>query len=263
MKNYAACLWGLSFCFTVAFSGNVYSAEREVTNPPVVSEFKSRSGYGENGKSGKTVMDLEDFKDPNDPDSLWYHYNRDYDRELDLYPKIVMQGKLTVSKKYNKKAFPHLKKMAVYCNQQWADQKCLRGLSALGVDLTKDYMKKIYYSEDVSADLKAPSQKKLREECAALVVGPNEEVIPAAMNGHIKRCLNAINAVSNLTEAYPDTDLRQLAMSATFCIIRQPPCNMIEGQLEMIAKPIHAKTVEAQPVEGAPPESEPTQTPTE
>ena len=184
-----------------------------------------------------SLTDLGDMQDPSDPDSLWHNRDRDADKTLNTYPRFIPKVRPVISKDYNSEAYPHLRNMAKYCNKKWRGQRCLRHLSALGIDLTKDYMKKIHYSKSTPEDLKEPSKEMLRKSCTGIIVHSNEEIAPIVMSNKMKQCVNAMTQVSNMTGEYPDRDLRQLAMSSTFCIVREAKCTMIENQLDLIVPP--------------------------
>ena len=236
MKNFSIFLFIISFAFSFIAPDIAYSADNN-----------SAVGYTR-GKGPVGVFHPEDYVDVDDPKSLWYGYGKNVSRDYDVSNVGVPIDSSIISKNYNPKAVPHVKGIAKYCNQQWRNQKCLKTISSLAVELTKDYMKKIYYSKKVSGDLKAPSQKFLRENCAGILIKIKEEIIPDVMSDNLKKCLNTINYVSKKTEAYPDRDLRQLAMGASFCIVRQPQCQVIEKQLLLVAKPKVQEASQSAPV---------------
>ncbi len=240
MKNLSLFIFTALMALLFISPDKAYSADKD----------KPYSGYKPRTKGPQKDFHPEDYVDVNDPKSLWYGYGKKANREFDGYAQFaVPTDPSIISRDYNRKAIPHIKNMAKYCNTQWRGQKCMKILGALAVELTKDYMKKIYYSKTVPADLKSPSQKMLRETCDGILIKTQDEIIPLVMSDNLKKCINAINYVSKMTEVYPDRDLRQLTISSTFCIIRQPQCALIEKQLYfLVARPKIQDSAQAAPV---------------
>ncbi len=251
MTHHTVFILVFALCLIFCSQNAVYAQENGngKKEPPTSQDGRHTSG----SVLGEGIVDLNDIPGSRESDSLWQNFkgfgrtgktNLTMERAIENMPVGALPDASALSDDYNPKAYPHLKNMARYCNQQWKSQGCLKRLSSLGIDLIKDYMKKIHYSKTVSADMKGPVQKVLKESCAGIIVGNREEVIPMVMSDNLKKCVNAVTMVNDMVKEKPDRDLRQLTLSSTFCIIRQPQCNMIEGQLSLIARPVAASAAE-------------------
>lgn len=239
----------LTACLLFYAQSTVYAQEDGGAQRELPASKNGRNG-GDPNMGG--VMGLNDLGNK-EPDSLWHNFKgfgrientpKTIENAIENMPVGVLPDPSALSDDYNPKAYRHLRNMAKYCNQHWRSQVCLKRLSYLGIDLIKDYMKKIHYSKTVSTDMKGPVQKVLRDSCAGVIIRNREEVIPVVMSDNLKKCVNAVTMVNDMVKLKPDRDLRQLTISSTFCIIRQPQCNMIEGQLSLIAKPVAASATE-------------------
>ncbi len=246
MKIFSAFLFLLSMSLVFSIPNKAYSADDKGEKYKLPE--KKIDGGPKRGKGPVGMFHPEDYVDIGDPKSLWYGYGSSVNRRLDFSKVAVPMDNSALSKEYSKKAIPHVKDIAKYCNGQWAKQKCLRYISSMTVELTKDYMKRLYYSKVAPDDLKVPFQEILKENCSGVIMKSKDEAIPLSMSDNLKKCLNVINYVSEKTEVYPDRDLRQLAMGSSFCIIRQPQCQVIEKQLLLVAKPKIQETAKAAPV---------------
>lgn len=254
MTHYNMFIFILIICLAFCMQSKVYAQENEGRKgtKDLPASQNTRSGGGSILDIGP--KDLGTLKNSMGPDSLWQNFKgfgRDgantkkaIDRAVENMPVGVLPDASALAEDYNPTAYPHLRNMARYCNQHWKSQGCLKRLSYLGIDLIKDYMKKIHYSKTVSEDMKGSVQKVLQDSCAGIIIKDREEIIPVVMSDNLKQCVSAVNMVNDMVGEKPDRDLRQLMISSTFCIVREPQCNMIEGQLSLIAKPIAASAAE-------------------
>lgn len=233
-KAFRCSFYGVFFValFSIAWSIPAIAQESEM---PIASSGKKRNP--ETPPTGH--LDLNDLKS-SDPDSLWYHYNKKSgNRPGDIdYPSHIPTGIPFPSETYNPDAYPHLKRMAKYCTYDWKNEKCMHTLSALGIALTKDYVKKIHFSETVPASRIEHSKKEVKQACVGILPNADGKIVPDKMSIGMKQCVGKINTLSKDIREYPDQDFRQLALSSTFCLVmRQEQCDMVEGQLVRIAKP--------------------------
>ena len=197
---------------------------------------------GEKRNPGQPILghaDLEDIKSrqSENPDSIWHRYKKPTDRSLSHYPAYVPNALPDPSKTYSKEAYKHLKNMALYCNYNWVHDKCMHTLSMLGIALTKDYLIKIHKSEKAPADLIEPAKKNLKEGCSGILLKRGGTIQSIDMSNGMKECVGTMKAIGDALRVYPNHELRQLALSSTFCIERQPRCDVVEAQLSLIAKP--------------------------
>ena len=231
-KAFTCTFYGVFFTamLVVAWSEPAIAQESDM---PIATPGNTRTGSPPTGH-----LDLDNLRS-DDPDSLWYHYKRPAIPSNDIdYPSHIPTGIPFPSETYNPDAYPHLKRMAKYCTYNWENEKCMHTLSALGVALTKDYVKKIHFSKTVPASRIENSKKEVKEACVGILPNSEGKIEPVKMSNGMKQCVGKMNSLSRDIREYPDQDLRQLALSATFCfVIRQAQCDMIEGQLVRIAKP--------------------------
>ncbi len=124
----------------------------------------------------------------------------------------------------------HMKIMASFCVNHWDNEKCLKELSSLSMDLTTNY------AEKLDAQKKEVQMENLKQHCAASTAALKVSVPAYAMKSAITECINIISDINDETSIKPDIDLYQLLVGSVLCLGKDLACDNIETQLSDAAK---------------------------